>query len=264
MNEKDKLVIEFLTKIKNIRASAGFTIIRKIWTFRTSFSIYAENYRVLTKTLNKYYENTNIHRENSVNRWRIQRTIIKDIHNLISSAKSYIEHISKMNSSQSFQQKISKEFEKNPLYHFIRSLRNFLMHEEPLPLISEIEFSRLETGQVETSQFESMDKKSFKNFLKRRTNNGQNSQDAMAMNYLEHLPDKFNLNTILQEHNKLLCSFHEWSILTYVKENNTILNSLSTEIEKIHQDAFKNNLTQDHPMTKGQLRHLNFLLFKSQ
>lgn len=263
MDERDRYIFDFMKRIEEIRKSSGFDILQKIRIFRTSFSVYSENYRVLTKTLKQYYSNERILLENSVTRWRKQRIVVKDIHNVISSAKSYVDHISKMDSSETVRQKIKAEFERNPLYHFIRALRNFLLHKEPLSLVSRIEHSRLKTGQIKSLQYESMNKASFTNYLTQRTSNGQNTHDTMAIQYLQQLPDKINLNTVMREFNDLLCSFHNWFILIYVTENNADLQNLCSEIKELHQDAATNGLTQDYPITKGQLRHLNILLKKS-
>jgi len=263
MNERNKYIANFMKRIAAIKESSGFDALREIRTFRTSFSIYSGNYRVLAKTLKRYYANTKIHSENSVKRWRKQRIVVKDIHNLISSAHSYVEHISEKKSSKSSKNKIPAEFENHPLYHFIRALRNFLIHNEALQLISRKEYSHTENGEVSILQYESMNKESFKSYLETSTKNSHNTYDKLAIQYLQQLPDKINLNTIMEEFHDLICSFHKGFILTYVSENKDDLHNLYSEIMELHKDAESNGLTQGHPITKAQLRHLHLLLKKS-
>jgi len=94
MNERDLWEkMEFIRLYEKSTACAGFAVFKNISALRISYSIYYENYRTIKRSFKTYYSDENLINQNSVKRWRKQRIIIKDFHNLVTSAQSYVEYI---------------------------------------------------------------------------------------------------------------------------------------------------------------------------
>jgi hypothetical protein len=266
MDERNKLIIGYMKEAQRIRESSGFKTLRILNSIRTSFTIYSENYRTLSKTLNDFYSSSNIISDNSVKRWRRQRIIVKDIHNLVSAAFSYVDHTKKKDCFKIVKTRIDEDFEQNQLYNFIRALRNFLIHQEPLYLISRQENYRIETGDILSKQYESMKNDSFEGYLSNSFINskGKNTKDKMALDYLRSLPGYINLNTIFADYNSHITTFHHWFLLSLVYEQKDELITFLNNIDGLHKYALDSKLNPEYPITKEQVRHLKLLLSKCE
>jgi hypothetical protein len=265
MTERTNLILNFLKRIENCRNSRGFYHLIEIRKIRTSFFIYSENHLDLKRTLKQYYSNPNILTENSIIRWRAQRVIIKDVHNVISSSISFIDRIykNKKDFPKTVENELILKIKQEPLYNLIRALRNYLIHIEPISLVSKKHHTIHTSGNIEIFQYESMNKDSFINYLKDRAKNDKNEWDKKALEYLKNLPDKINLNKLIQDFDILISSFHKWLIMIYTNENRAYLQDLKKEVTAIHYEASSKGFNKDLPITKAQLRHLNLLLTKS-
>lgn len=263
MNERNKLEIQFLKRAMAIRNSSGFHALLELNTIRTTYFIFSENYRIYLKTLKHYYLDQSNILNNSVKRWHRQKIVIKDIHNLISSTISYVDHINNSNCSNNVKEEIEK-IKNKPLYNFIRALRNFLIHREPLYLSSRIENHTIETGEISSLQYESFNKQTFEAYLEEKSENTKKSNDRMALNYLKTLPENINLNLVFNELKDLISTFHFWFVLNYVKTNRESLKAILTEVDSLHDEAIKNKLKKMYPITHGQYRHLKCLLFRAE
>lgn len=128
--------LRHMEKVKAVRTSESFELLVKLRAFRASFSIYHQNHLLLRRELDAFYSSPKILRSNGAKRWRPQRVISTHIYNVVSSGISYKEHVSEANTITTITNKLKADFTQNPLFHFVRRFRNYLVHIEPLPLIS--------------------------------------------------------------------------------------------------------------------------------
>ena len=250
-----------MKRVQEIRKNSGFYALLEFNTIRTSYFIFSENHRIYFKTLKHYYSDLSIFHNNSIKRWHRQNILIKDIHNLISSTISYIDHLKQIDCTEIAKNKII-EFEREPLYNLIRALRNFLIHREPLYLSSRIDNFSTDTGEFSTLQYESFNKQSFLAYLKKRSDEPNNSKDKKALEYLKTLPEIINLNKVFEELKDLISKFHNWFVLSYLKEHKQALVTLISEIDDLNNEAAKNKLYKMYPITQGQYRYIQFLLYQ--
>lgn len=262
MNVRDKLEIQLFKKNQEIKNSSGFYALLELNTIRTSYFIFSENYRNYSKTLKCYYSVSSNILNNSVKRWHRQKNVIKDIHNVVSSAKSYVDHLKQIECTAIAKKRVH-EFEREPLFNFIRALRNFLVHREPLYLSSRIENHTIK-GEISTLQYESFKKQTFEAYLEMRSVEAKKSYDRMALEYLKNLPEIINLNLIFSELKDLLSNLHSWFVLNYVNANRLSFKAILAEIDNLNNEATKNKLAKMHPITQGQYRYILHLLCKAE
>lgn len=269
MNERDiKQKMEFIRLYKKATDCAGFSVFKNISSIRISFSIYYENYRTLKKSFETYYSDENLITQNSVKRWRKQRIIIKDFHNLVASAQSYVDYIKTSKNqvllSEIIQHQLDKQIFKSPQYQFIRALRNFLIHHQILPLISIKSLMRGENGVNKSLRFESIDRQIFEDYLNERIKDPKKTQDRAAKAFLDSKIDKVNLNEIVEESMNLFRSFHHWLVIQIVNENYNSLHDFSKNVSENHKFALKFKLNKSIPITFSQEKYLNYLLRKAK
>ena len=240
-----KLIHEF----ENLHATEGASIYRELTRLRTAIFIYKENYRTLKKALRKYHSDQHNIAENTIKRWRPQRILVKDFHNVIMSARTYVEQNNKNHLN-------------DPFHCFMKELRNFIVHREGLRLIS-----RAITEEGKMIRYETIDWKTFKVYLDERIHEFRKKQKIEApkhaKDFLSKLPDKISFNKLLEEYDRIITAFHTDYFLDKVAANRTSLRKFVKEVAIIHQKAKELKMPPDHPITEAQLRHLRFVIRKN-
>lgn len=254
---------KYSTKIEELRSLTGFKQYKLITGYRHSFFNYKDNYIALNKLLNNYYT---IQKElfgHDIKRWHIQRKVIGNFQNVISSAQFFIEHLKKHKRKTGFENELIKEiesvFEKNELYDFLLVLRNFISHVQILPLISRRELKK-DNLVFSSLSYESIDKSKIVEYLKTENKNNY----KLAKSFLENSPKFINLNETLSKYDKLLSSFYEWFIKQFIIHNESSLLEMVEKNSEFHEFANKLGLSTDNPLDSTQIRYINYLVNKSK
>jgi hypothetical protein len=156
------------------------------------------------------------------------------------------------------------ELNSKPIYQFVRALRNFIIHNHILPLIS----IKLHSNDLDRNnnivRYESIDKRLFDKYLSERILNSTNMNDKVAKDYLDNLPLKINLNKILDEFTAYINDFHQRIVIQIVTENKGLLVDFMNKVHETHNHAKKFKLNKSIPVTQSQERHLKYLLWKAK
>jgi len=235
----------------------GRSVFKEVSAIRQSFNIFSDNYRTFNKTTKKYYSN----RLGLVDykRWHYQRIVTKDIFNLISSGFAYLEHYDK-----------SRSYLNEPLFAFLKELRNFITHHQALPLLSTFKSKSVDADndverRVETEQFETFEPEKFQVYLEKQIIKYSKREGLkLALNYLTQHKDKIQLNQIFQDFNQELEKTHHLSMLSYVDSKRSILEEFYVKVHEIHKKLKEFGIKPKHPISPAQLRYLNWLLLKSK
>lgn len=263
-NENIVNTLNWISQYTKIKEDLRFVAISKINSYRSSYFIYYQNYRSFKRTIEAFYNSGLFRRKSLVKRWKDQHYIARDIFNLISSGIAYVDH-----SKVEYEEKVNEVFMDNDLFHFIRALRNFIIHEESLILTSVRGKKLIESGGVLSYQFESVDKAYFSSVLKRNIESKKKKgakfeYDERALRFWSSLPKKANLNIVFDDFNEIISNYHCWLVLTHVDSNRIDLEYLYNRIKTFHQDSLLNGMSTSMPITPVQLRYLKYLLYLSK
>ena len=238
--------VRLINELDNLKATEGALIYRELTRLRTAIFIYKENYRILKKSLQKYHSDPQNIGINSVKRWRLQRILVKDFHNVIMSARAYVEQN-------------NKNYLSDPFHCFMKELRNFIVHKEGLRLIS-----KATTEEGNRIRYESVDLKNFAVYLDEQIQKHKDWNGLKyAKEYFSKLPNKVSFNKLLEEYDIKITSYHVDFFLSKVKANSTPLEELVKKVTALHQRAKELDMTTDYPITEAQLRHLRYLINSS-
>jgi len=209
--QRDREFIQCSEKIAEQRILIGFVQQIILTSYRTSFHIYKDNFISLKKALSDYYEVLDSLLEKDVKRWHIQRNIIRHFHNVISSAKSFIDYLNiskrEIAFKEEFEIQIESVFNKSELHDFMNLLRNYVIHIHNLPLISRREMKK-NNGAIETVHYESFDKDRIVEYLNSLNKRSNSKNFLLAKEFLEKSPKHINLTEVLYEYDKLLSEFY--------------------------------------------------------
>ena len=133
-----------LNLVYKLRESDEFDLFKQIKDHEGSIRIFKDNYQELIETLDFHNNPVNDQTiwKNPRQRDKIHWTLIRRIHNFLSSAISLVDHTrihkNKINwnvtFNKAYQDKIDKEFKSWPVHNFIKDLRHFILHYK-VPLI---------------------------------------------------------------------------------------------------------------------------------
>lgn len=247
---------EFL-KLLALRKSNNFNTIEVIRNIRAAYSIFYINYLAYSKVCNLFYkmEISNMI-SNDCARWRKQRLIVCNVHNLLASGISFIDCVEKFWISDILKNKKQRLFYNDDgFYHFIREFRNFLIHRQPLPLISK--YKCIENGKKVNKKYQAINIKEIHCYL----NTKRDSEYLnFAKYYLSQQGKEINLDKILEKFYNLTKEFYNWLLLRYIYDNRKSLRELISQIENI---TGNNNQDISLPIPESQKRHLKWLLKKA-
>lgn len=247
--KKDEEFLRLFRIVDKLMITEGAVIYKDLMHLRTAIFIYKENYRILKKTLKSYHSDIRNLNSNSVKRWRQQRVLIKDFHNVLTSVRTYIE-----------QHDYQESYLKDPFHCFMKELRNFIIHKQTLRLVS-----KATAEKRKFIRYESMDWKAFENYLDEQINEHKKRNGLKyAKDYLLSLSGKVSLDKVLEDYDRKVSLFHKGFLLDKVRANSGQLEEFAKEVTNIHQKEREIGMTTDYPITKPQLRHLLFLIIKSK
>ncbi|GAA4289507.1 hypothetical protein [Aestuariibaculum suncheonense] len=243
-----KKISKVLSETQHFRKSSiGLKALKEIFKRQTSFFIYRENYRLLKKTLKINYKDLETITSNNQKRVHFQKKIIKDIYNTITSARSFIEYFDE-----------DKSFLENDFDCFMKELRNFIVHQNYIPLIS-----KLKHTQSEQNRFESFNTIPFNDYLDNQINKFPKRHGLKkAKLFIKEIGNEPSLNNILRSYNQKLHIYYKKIVMEIVLDNYDILKSLIQEVEVLNIRLKDCNLNVDthSPITEAHLRYLKLLI----
>lgn len=265
LTQRDREFIQYSRKVEEQRILKGFSQQKVLHNYRTSFFIYKDNLISLKKVLVNYYEILDSLTEKDVKRWHIQRNIIRNLHNVISSSKTFIDYLNvskrKQGFCELFENKIETVFRQSELHNFMHLLRNYVIHIHCLPLISRRELKR-NNDNIEKADYESFDKQKLTEYLITLKKKKNSFNFDLVKSYLEKSPKYINLVEVLIKYDKILSEFYEWFVMSFIIHNKSNIMELIKLNTKFREFARSKNLNTENPLNKAQLRYLKYLINK--
>lgn len=180
--------IEVKNKIENSEAMAVW---KKFLRGRSSYLIFLDNAKTVRNSI-KNLNSITLDELSNDHRWRLQRRIVKDLHNAISSGQNFLDHLQH---SHHFTEKVhDKEYSV-----FFRELRNYLVHNETFNLVTRNEYKK----DYEPKFYQAMDKTAFYAFVNEKgvkiNNKVQSDPSKVSKREGELLSELLNLLYFLDE-----------------------------------------------------------------
>lgn len=240
---------DFRTMNLKLNNHKGYEVYRVIMSYRSSLSIFNQNFLDLKKLLSTP-DILNLLDENSIRRWRKQRNIQKCLFNTITSGLAYTDHVREKRKQEIVPNTSRYINENTPILCFFRSLRNFIVHDNSFDLI---------TVYRADVTFQSLKKVNFENHLIEQTSNPKRMWDKIALNYMQNMDDKEDIMIHLERYRDYIHSIHKEITINSIKAH-------WVEIVDF-RDIFRQTTNfQDiqYPLNLVQLRHLDILLESAQ
>ncbi len=245
-----------------IENSREFKIWLSVWNSRMSYQIFLENNRSVKLNFKKL-NSVNLFIIKNTDRWRKQKKLVKDIHNVISSGFSYQDHLIARKYND-------KSHDQDP-YAFFRYLRNFIIHENAFSLVTKLE---------NRSIFQAMNKGPFIAYLQSKLNtnienNTKRDQKERkklegVLKYTINLPEVFNFEEIYNSYQENIIGLHYRYIKKVVKANLSSLKNLHLRAEahemrcsNYHQNSNISISDISSLLNSYQIRYLRILIKKS-
>ncbi|MCR8667402.1 hypothetical protein NO995_06905 [Aestuariibaculum sp. M13] len=241
-------ILTILRETEDFRESSNeLKIVQGIFNIQISFFIYRENYRLLKRNLKSNYNDIETITSNNQKRAHFQKKIIKDLHNTITSARSFLEYFDK-----------EKSFLENDFHCFMKELRNYLVHQDHIPLISKLKYN-----QLEQKRFESFNTFFFNEYLDKQIEEYPKRNGLKkAKLFIHKIGNEPSLNEILTSYDEKLNEFYKKLIMNIISAYYTALKNLVQEINSLNIKLKNCNLNIDthSPLTEAKLKYLKLLL----
>lgn len=141
---------------KQLETSNSMLIFKNFLKARSSFLVFLDNGIVVKQTV-KFLNTKSIDDLDTNYRWRIQRRLVKDLHNVISSGQSFLDHLKHShNYTEVVHEKVYAVF--------FRELRNFLIHTSTFSLVTRREYKIYNQSNI----YQAMDKTEFNSFVNKK------------------------------------------------------------------------------------------------
>lgn len=234
------------------KESEGYIKFRNILRIRFSYLIFLDNMVSLNRTFKEFQKLDSFFESGFP---KIQRRLIKELYNLISSAENLKEHLRA--------EKVANLIEdRNDIHrHFFRELRNYLVHHGTFSLISKHNLYKSESGETITEKFQSMGKEKFIAHLETRIKIFKipkeikhKKRTLKVLEYVRDLPMDFNFEILLSQYNKSIQTAYQTRMCTYVKKNFQPLLDFSLIVTKVHKSV------KNLPIDILQARYLRYIL----
>jgi len=249
---------QYFQMVDKVKTSEAIKLYKLLSGTRQSFIIYKYNHIRLKKRLTRYYQDQLNTFNDDIKRWRIQRKIIGDFHNVISSAQHFIEYLKKGKRQTNFKDELESElksrFISNELYEFIFVLRNYISHVNRLPLISRMELVK-DKKRINPISYESLDKRKMLEYIE-----SEKPKYSQAKSFLNRSEDFINLNDVIFDFDKNLNGMYDWFVQKFTKANKLKIEELVFITEECFSFAKNFGFEQSIPLNKIQVRHLKILL----
>lgn len=231
--------------VNEIRISNAYSTFQDLLNLKMPYFIYRQNYIKLRKSLNEYYSHPNILELSSIKRFRRQRMLIKDFHNVLASARVLAEFI-------------DEDYLQDEFHCFMKELRNYIFHISHLPLIS-----KWTSGRNLPVRYESIQREKFELYLNNQIEEHPKWKGLrLAINFLVRIEDSINLNEIFEQYNQKLIILNEVCLINYLKNNSEELAMLISSTEQVQLIFDELGARNSSPITRPRLRYLKYVLNK--
>ena len=229
------VVEEAFRKLALSRTLDGNRIFWELFKVRSSFLIFLDNKIDLDselKNFETYFSQVNTSEKETR---RKQRKLIRHVVNYLSSAQSLKEHLLIK------QGWVGPKDVNTILYYFFRELRNLLVHNMSLPLISRRTTDN-KNGENKLIVEQAIDKAIFLNFLEEKRElpvlkekTKQLKQIVEVIEWISKMPDGTIFNKLLAEYHLSLIVYYKGWVKNYVKLNRKSLAHFNEIVKQIHE-----------------------------
>ncbi|WP_157280375.1 hypothetical protein [Pedobacter borealis] len=237
---------------------------KKFQQGRSSYLIFLDNSKTVRQSIRKLNSIPMGHLDND-QRWRLQRTIVKDLHNIISSGQNFLDHLKH---SHNFNESVhDKEYS-----IFFRELRNYLVHNDAFSLVT-----RNEYGNGHAPKFyQAMDKTGFKSFVNNKatkiydkvqtepTKVSKREGELLSelftlLNFLDEKETLFDFEPILEKYILSLNAYYSKWVLSVLKKKVKL-----SEITKFTEDMETVHKHFPNSYSKSRVRYLKLAVAKKR
>lgn len=262
--EKFDKIIE-LTKIKQqVDESESMALWKTFQQGRSSYLIFLDNSKTIRDSIREL--NSIPLRELDINkRWRLQRWVVKDIHNVISSGQNFLDHLKH---SHNFSEAV---YDKTYTI-FFRELRNYLVHNDTFKLVTRNEYKSDE----EPKFYQAMDKSAFTAFVNKKGNQIYDriqldsskvskrehelcSELLSLLNFLDEKEKLFDFEPILRHYIISLNTYYSNWVLSILKKKVklSILKKFTEDMKIVHNHFYNS-------FSESRLRYLRLAIYKKE
>jgi|GEM_PF-4846346 len=254
--------LSVLDKLTFAPTLVGHSIFLELLKIRSSYLIFLDNKVDLDRELKSfeiYFSKVHATEKETRNR---QRTLMKCFFNLLTSAQSLKEQLLLKQSN------FCLGSDGQVMLYFFRELRNLIVHNVSLPLIS---MRRLVTVNddrlLKVEQI--IDKDVFIVFLKSKIerlgktgNTKQQSQVEKVIKFVNDIPDDAVFSTLLADYNQSRIDFYRGWVKSFVKCNSKPLLEFNDIVKEIHTEQIdmRGNIITNLPINIFQSRWLRMWL----
>ncbi len=198
-------------------------------------------------------------------RWRLQRELVKDLHNVIVSGQNFLDHLKHTH-------KFNEAVHEKDYSIFFRELRNFLVHNDAFPLVTRNEYKR----EQEPKFYQAMDKSTFYAFVNKKgirifdkfksdpaklskSESVLLSELLSLLNFLDDRETYFDFEPILYQYTLSLNAYYSKWVLNFLKKKVKL-----TNLTKFTQDMEAAHLYFNKVFSESRLRYLGIAIIKKK
>jgi len=252
--ERDNKLRSLVELSKEDRESPEYRIYKELLKIKTGFSICRLNFFNLKREIAIYYSNVpDLYSVRTIERTRFQNKVTAAIYNFVTSAQSFKEY----NFPKSY-------FLETDLSCFMKELRNYIAHSEPLNLTSHVKYVISEPDY----RAESFSINDFKNELETSIVNSKKKLDhkVKALNYIKtnQVKNNIHLNELINDYFISVEINYNERLLNFIKVNENLFNSLLVRSERISKGMEEvNYYSTVIPLNQIKIRYLKHLIYLS-
>jgi hypothetical protein len=245
-----------------VYASKAMDVWKMFQNGRSSYLIFLDNSKIVRSSIKKL-NSIAFRGLNNDGRWRLQRAVVKDLHNAVSSGQNFLDHL---HYTHGFSEKVhDKEYSV-----FFRELRNYLVHNNSFDLVSRSEYRQ----DTEAKFYQAMDKQAFYKFVNDKrlkicnklqsdpatvlTRENELLRDlSVLLNFLDNKEDPFDFAPILNQYIVSLNEYYSKWVLLLLKKQVTMSSlKLFLDSMQIVHSHFPFNYSE------SRLRYLKIAYYK--
>ncbi len=247
---------------KEVDGSEAMALWKKFQQGRSSYLIFLDNSKAVRDSI-RQLNSIALNGLSNDKRWRLQRTIVKDLHNAISSGQNFLDHL---HQTHHFNEKVhDKKYSV-----FFRELRNYLVHNDSFNLVTRNEYKK----DHEPKFYQAMDKSAFYNFVNAKGMKIYNKVESDSstvskregellselinlLNFLDERDTLFDFEPVLDQYIISLNAYYSKWVLSVLKKKITV-SSLKEFLEsmQIIHNHFPNSYSE------SRLRYLKLAYYK--
>jgi hypothetical protein len=261
MEKFDKIVHANKIRIE-VDGSEAMALWKKFQQGRSSYLVFLDNSKAVRDSIRKL-NSIALNGLGNDQRWRLQRIIVKDLHNAISSGQNFLDHLKQ---THHFNEKVhDKDYAV-----FFRELRNYLVHNDSFNLVTRNEYKKDHKPKF----YQAMDRSAFYNFVSvksgkiydkvksDRSTVSKREKELLSellnlLNFLDGKDTLFDFEPILDQYIISLNTYYSKWVLSVLKKKITAWNLKEfLESMQIIHDHFP------HSYSESRLRYLKLAYHK--